>query len=54
MKGQNYIKSTSNIFCFLASFVAMVACNQNDKKQFEMILSSESGIDFVNKVVENE
>src|SRR4030042_4100654 len=54
MKGQNYIKSISNICCFLASFVAMVACNQNDKKQFDMILSSESGIDFVNKVVDND
>ena len=53
MKGQNYIKSTSNLWCFLVSLVAMVSCNQNDKKQFEMILSSESGIDFVNKVVEN-
>ncbi|MFH0843399.1 MAG: VCBS repeat-containing protein, partial [Bacteroidota bacterium] len=31
----------------------MVACNQNDKKQFELIPSSESGIDFVNKVVDN-
>ena len=31
----------------------MVSCNQNDKKQFEVIRSSESGIDFNNKVVEN-
>jgi hypothetical protein len=54
MKGQNYIKSTSNLCCFIASFVAMVACNQNDKKQFDMIQSSESGIDFVNKVVDND
>jgi enediyne biosynthesis protein E4 len=53
MKGQNYLKSKSNICFFLLSFVTMVACNQNDEKQFEMILSSESGIDFVNKVVEN-
>src|SRR5512133_2239902 len=53
MKGQNYIKSKSNIICFLVSLAALVACTQNNKKQFEMILSSESGIDFVNKVVEN-
>jgi enediyne biosynthesis protein E4 len=53
MKGQNYIKSKSNIICFFVSFAAMIACTQNSKKQFEMILSSKSGIDFVNKVVEN-
>ena len=53
MKGPNYIKLTSNIYCLLASFVAMVACSRNDKKQFEVIRSSESGIEFVNKVVEN-
>ena len=54
MKGQNYIKSSNNIFYFLALFVAIVACNQNDNKQFDMILSSESGIDFVNKVVDGD
>src|SRR4030042_1825187 len=54
MKGQNYIKSSSNIFYFLALFVAIVACNQNDNKQFELILSSESGIDFVNRVVDGD
>ena len=53
MKGQNYIKSTSSIFCFLALFAALVACNQKDEQQFDMILSSESGIDFVNKVVDS-
>jgi enediyne biosynthesis protein E4 len=53
MKNQNYLKSKSKLFCFLASLAAMVACTQNNKKQFEMVLSSESGIDFVNKVVEN-
>lgn len=53
IKGRNYLKLTSNIVCFLASLFAMVACNQNGEKQFEMFLSSESGIDFVNKVVEN-
>lgn len=54
MKGQNYIKSLSKICCFLAPLVAMVACNRNDTKQFDLIQSSQSGIDFVNKVVENE
>jgi hypothetical protein len=53
MKGQNYIKLTSNIFCLLVLLLAMVACNQNDKKQFEVIRSSKSGIDFINKVAEN-
>ncbi len=38
----------------MASFIALVACNQHDKRQFDLILSSESGIDFVNKVVESE
>ncbi len=54
MKGQNYIKSISNIFCFLPVLVAMVACNHNDKKQFDLIFSNESGIDFVNTVADNE
>ena len=53
MISQNYIKLTSNTCCFLVLLVAIVACNQNDKKQFEVIRSSESGIDFVNKVVDN-
>jgi enediyne biosynthesis protein E4 len=53
MKGQNYIKSGSRICLFLMSLVAIVACNKNDKKQFEMIFSSGSGIDFVNKVTDN-
>ncbi len=54
MKGQNYIRSASNLLCFLASFVALVACSRKDKRQFDMVLSSESGIDFVNKVVGSE
>ena len=53
MKDQNCIKLINKICCFLMSLVAMVACNQNDKKQFDVIRSSESGIDFVNKVVDN-
>ncbi len=54
MKDQKYIKSSSNIFYFLVLFVAIVACSRNDNKQFDMILSSESGIDFVNKVVDSD
>ena len=54
IRGQNYIKLSSKIICFLASFVTMVACNQNGRKQFDMIRSSESGIDFVNKVEDSD
>jgi enediyne biosynthesis protein E4 len=54
MKSQNYIKSKINLYCFLASLITMVACNQSEKKQFDIIFSSESGIDFVNMVVDND
>jgi hypothetical protein len=53
MKSRNCIKSTSKSCCFLVLFIALVACNQNNK-QFDMILSSKSGIDFVNMVVESD
>jgi hypothetical protein len=49
MKGQNFIKSAGSFCCFLAFCVAIVACKRNDRL-FDMVLSSESGIDFVNKV----
>ncbi len=54
MKDQKYIKSLSNIFYFLFLFVTVVACDRNDSKQFDLVLSSESGIDFVNKVVDGD
>jgi hypothetical protein len=54
MKGQNYLKLTGKIGCFLVSFVVTIACKPNDSKLFELVLSSESGLDFVNEVVENE
>jgi enediyne biosynthesis protein E4 len=54
MKGQSYIKSLSKICCFLPLFAVMVACNKNDTKQFDLVKSSESGIDFVNKVVNSD
>lgn len=54
MKNLKYIKSSGNIFYFLMLFITVVACSRKDNKQFDMILSTESGIDFVNKVVDGE
>lgn len=54
MRIQNYLKSISKIGFFFVSFLVTLACNRNNGKQFEIIHSSESGLDFVNKVVENE
>jgi enediyne biosynthesis protein E4 len=52
MKSQNFIKSANNLCCFLVLLFAFVACNKKDEQQFKVIPSSESGIDFVNKVAE--
>ena len=54
MRSRKYIRSTGNISCFLILFVVAFACSPNDSKQFNMIFSSVSGIDFVNEVVESE
>ena len=54
MRSQKYIKSSGKIFYFLILLLVAIACSRNDSKQFDMILSSESGIDFVNKVVDGE
>ena len=54
MKNLKCIKSSGNIFYFVMLFVTVLACSRNDNKQFDMILSTESGIDFVNKVVDGD
>jgi hypothetical protein len=54
MKNQDYIKPTSNAYFLLILFFLLVSCGNNDNKQFDIILPIESGLDFVNKVVENE
>jgi len=51
---QNYIRSSGNIFCLFILFVTIAACNRNDSRQFKMIYSSDSGIDFVNNVVDGD
>lgn len=54
MNSQNYSESTGRIFLFIVSFLAAFSCSRNNGKQFEIIHSSQSGIDFINKVEENE
>ena len=54
MRWQKYIESPGNIFLVLILIVFAFACSRKNSRQFRMILSSGSGIDFVNRVVDGE
>jgi len=54
MKNPKFIKLTGRLISFLVLFVFISSCSRNDSIQFRMILPEDSGIDFINKVVDSE
>ena len=54
MKNPKCINSPGKVLYILIFLVIALACSRKDNRQFEMILSSESGIDFINWVVDGE
>jgi len=54
MKSLECINSPGKVLYILIFLVFALACSRKDNRQFEMILASESGIDFINCVVDGE
>ena len=54
MQNPSCLKSPRNVCCFLLILLALAACSRKEAKQFKMIRTAESGIDFINRVVDGE